>query len=178
MSNSCDPMDWSRQAPLSMGFSRQEYWSGLPFPSPGDLPNPGIEPRSPALQADSLQSEPPGKPLNQQWKQLSPVGKVISFIHSKNVCLAQNLSSYCEHRSSRRHHLPWKLIEQVLGGLHDHFPPSVGPYSCLLENIYPASRAASVRGIRFVARRRQQRLWCWGELGQAALVQLAPLGLT
>ena len=44
-----------------MGFSRQEYWSGLPFPSPGDLPNPGIEARSPALQADSLLSEPPGK---------------------------------------------------------------------------------------------------------------------
>ena len=41
----------ARQAPLSMGFSRQEYWSGLPFPSPGDLPNPGMEPRSPALQA-------------------------------------------------------------------------------------------------------------------------------
>ena len=48
------------QAPLSMGFSRQEYWSGLPFPSPGDLPDPGIEPRSPALQADSLPSDPPG----------------------------------------------------------------------------------------------------------------------
>ena len=45
------------QAPLSMGFSRQEYWSGLPFPSPGDLPNRGIEPRSPALQADPLPSE-------------------------------------------------------------------------------------------------------------------------
>ena len=51
------------QAPLSMGFSRQEYWSGLPFPSPGDLSNPGIEPRSPALQADVLTSESPGKPL-------------------------------------------------------------------------------------------------------------------
>ena len=46
-------------APLSMGFSRQEYWSGLPFPSPGDLPDPGIEPRSPALQTDALTSEPP-----------------------------------------------------------------------------------------------------------------------
>ena len=44
-----------------MGFSRQEYWSGLPFPSPGDLPNPGIEPKSPALQADALTPEPPGK---------------------------------------------------------------------------------------------------------------------
>ena len=56
------PWTVARQAPLSMGFSRQEYWSGLPFPSPGDLPNPGIEPRSPALQADALSSEPPGKP--------------------------------------------------------------------------------------------------------------------
>ena len=50
------------QTPRSVEFSRQEYWSGLPFPSPGDLPNPGIKPRSPALQADSLPSEPPGKP--------------------------------------------------------------------------------------------------------------------
>ena len=46
----------------STGFSRQEYWSGLPFPSPGDLPDPGIEPRSPALQADTLTSKPLGKP--------------------------------------------------------------------------------------------------------------------
>ena len=50
------------QAPLSIGFSRQGYWSGLPFPFPGDLPDPGIEPWSPALQADSLPPEPPGKP--------------------------------------------------------------------------------------------------------------------
>ena len=50
----------ARQAPLSMGFSRQEYWVGQPFPSPGDLPDPRIEPGSPALQADSLPSEPPG----------------------------------------------------------------------------------------------------------------------
>ena len=50
------------QAPQSMGFSKQEYWSGLPFPSPGDLSNPGIEPRSPALQTDALPSEPLGKP--------------------------------------------------------------------------------------------------------------------
>ena len=56
----CDPMDCSHWASLSMGFSRQEYWSGLPFPSPGDLPDPGIEPGSPALQIDSLPSEPAG----------------------------------------------------------------------------------------------------------------------
>ena len=56
------PWTVALQAPPSMGFSRQEYWSGLPFPSPGDLPKPGIEPRSPAFQADALTSEPPGKP--------------------------------------------------------------------------------------------------------------------
>ena len=56
------PWTVAHQAPQSMGFSRQEYWSGLPFPSPGDLPDPGIEPRSPALQVDALTSEPPGKP--------------------------------------------------------------------------------------------------------------------
>ena len=50
------------QAPPSVGFSKQEYWSGLPFPSPGDLPNPGVEPGSPALQGDALPYEPPGKP--------------------------------------------------------------------------------------------------------------------
>ena len=56
------PWTVAHQAPLSMGFSRQKYWSGLPFPSPGDLPDPGIKPRSPALEADALTSEPPGKP--------------------------------------------------------------------------------------------------------------------
>ena len=58
---SVTPWTVAPQAPLSMEFSRQEYWSGLLFPSPGDLPNPGIKPRFPALQADSLLSEPPGK---------------------------------------------------------------------------------------------------------------------
>ena len=58
------------QASPSMGFSRQEYWSGLPFPSPGDLPYPGIEPRSATLQADALSSEPPGKPWGNVKKAL------------------------------------------------------------------------------------------------------------
>ena len=58
------PTPWTvaHQAPLSMGFLRQEYWSGLPFPSSGDLPNPGIEPISPALQADSLPLSHHGSP--------------------------------------------------------------------------------------------------------------------
>ena len=58
----CDPWTVACQAFPSMGFPRQEYWNGLPFPSPGDLPDPGIEPGSPALEAGTLTSEPPGKP--------------------------------------------------------------------------------------------------------------------
>ena len=57
----------AHQAPLSTGFSRQEYWSGLPYLSPGDLSNPGIEPRFPTLQADSLLSEPPESPRILEW---------------------------------------------------------------------------------------------------------------
>ena len=71
------------QAPLSMEFSRQEYWSRLPFPSPGDLPNPGIEAGSPPLQADTLLSEPPGKPGD------NPVmhNSVDTRPFSENFCL-------------------------------------------------------------------------------------------
>ena len=66
------PWTVAYKAPPSMGFSRQEYWSGLPFPSPGDLPDPGIELESPALQAHALPSEPPGKPpvKTGQWATL------------------------------------------------------------------------------------------------------------
>ena len=64
------PWTAAHQDPLPMGFSRQEYWSGLPFPSPGDLPDPGIKPRSPTLQADALTSEPPGKPMTHQMRVL------------------------------------------------------------------------------------------------------------
>ena len=62
VSDSATPWTVAYQAPPSMGFSRQECWSGLPFPSLGGLPDPGIRPGSPALQADGLPSEPPGKP--------------------------------------------------------------------------------------------------------------------
>ena len=62
VSDSAIPWTVARQAPLSMGFPRQEYWSGLPVPSPEDLPDPGVEPGSCVLQADSLPSGAPGKP--------------------------------------------------------------------------------------------------------------------
>ena len=70
------PWTAARQAPLSMGFSREEYWSGLPFPSPGDLPDSGITPQPPALQADPSPSEPPRKPrlhLNKGPSDLYPL---------------------------------------------------------------------------------------------------------
>ena len=71
------------QAPLSLGFSRQEYWSGLPFPAPGDLPNPGTEPVSPvspALAGQVFTTEPPGKPLYyERW-----VRKIFIFVSSLN----------------------------------------------------------------------------------------------
>ena len=72
MSYSLQPL-WTvtHQTPLSMGFSRPEYWNGLPCPSPGDLPNPVIKYRSPTLQTDSLPAEPPGKPKNTRMGSLS-----------------------------------------------------------------------------------------------------------
>ena len=62
MSNSATPWTVAHQAPLSMGFPRQEYWRGLSFPPPGDLPAPGIEPKSPALAGGFFTTETPGKP--------------------------------------------------------------------------------------------------------------------
>ena len=66
VSDSCDLMDCSPPGASVHGIFQEEYWSGLLFPSPGDLPNPGIKPGSPALQADSLLSEPPEKPYDRQ----------------------------------------------------------------------------------------------------------------
>ena len=74
---SVTPWTMALQAPLSMGFSRRKYWSGLPHPPPGDLPNPGIEPRSPALQAHSLPAEPQGKPKNTGVGSLSLLQRIF-----------------------------------------------------------------------------------------------------
>ena len=72
-----------------MGFSRQEYWSGLSFPSPGDLPDPGIEPRSLALEADALTSEPPGK--------IQGVGWVVKAVYCVSCC--NFFAQWCATRS-------------------------------------------------------------------------------
>ena len=76
------PWTVAYQAPPSMGFSRQDYWSGLPFPSPGDLPNPGIEPWSPTLEADALTSEPPGKPNIYLYKSLNKKQESFGILFS------------------------------------------------------------------------------------------------
>ena len=78
----------AHQAPLSMGFSRQEYWSGLPFPSPGGLTDTGIKPGSPALQADSLPSESPGKPINH-----CSSAKILNNCRLKILCHLFNYSA-------------------------------------------------------------------------------------
>ena len=75
----CDPWTVAYQAPPSVGFSRQEYWCGLPFPSPEDLPDPRIEPGSPALRVDALTSEPPGKPQKNCKKKIFTT-KVIMMV--------------------------------------------------------------------------------------------------
>ena len=81
------PWTVAHQAPLSTEFSWQGYWTGLPFPSPGDLPNPGIEPRFHALQADALPSEPPGKP--------SLLGKDALKLVGEKSCLVVWLLFIC-----------------------------------------------------------------------------------
>ena len=76
------PWTVAPQAPPYMGFSRQEYWSGLPFPSPGDLPDPGIEPRSPSLQADALPSELKGlEAVKWTW----PIKAILMVLHRNDL---------------------------------------------------------------------------------------------
>ena len=83
------PWTVAYQAPPSMGFSRQEYWSGLSFPSPRDLPNPGIEPRSPEFQADPLTSEPPGKPQYNTYSNAQILYEISSSIN-RDICLSSS----------------------------------------------------------------------------------------
>ena len=79
----------AHQTPLSMGFSRQDYWSGLPFPSPGDLPNPGIEPRSSTLQADSLPAALPEKPY--KLLDLEYYNHTIELFSNSNIFYLKNV---------------------------------------------------------------------------------------
>ena len=137
----CDPMDTAHLAPLSMGFSRQEYLSGLPCPPPGDLPNPGIQPRSPASQMDSLLYELPGKPEYGDYR------------HEVKWCLflGKGAMTMRQHIKKQRHHFANK-----------------DPYSlCTMTMVFPVVmyRCESCT----IKKAEHQRieafeLWCWRRL--------------
>ena len=117
------PWTITYQAPLFMGFSRQEYWSGLPFPSPGDLPDPRIEPGFPTLQIDTLLSEPPGKPelrgkstrnVGSIWDQIYEDQQSISMRMYKQECVLLLLNHFsrvqlCATPQTAGHEVPPSL---------------------------------------------------------------------
>ena len=106
------------QAPPSMGFSRQGYWRGLPFPSPGDLPNPGIKPGSPALQVDSLPSEPPGKSsLREKYPFISRLVQ-LTWSYLLPRLIYTPLSPPCSHPRISLSAFP----RSATCWGHDHFP--------------------------------------------------------
>ena len=98
------PWTVAHKAPPSMGFSRQEYWSGLPFPSPGDLPHTGIKPRSPTLQVDALTSEPPGKPGHT----LAPLKRLSTCFPCKKTLPMPQSPTY------RKWGVKWMFFEKSL----------------------------------------------------------------
>ena len=139
VSNSVTLWTTAHQAPLSLGFSRQEYLDGLPCPPPGDLPNPGIEPGSPTLQEDSLPSEPPG-PIAQRWIQacpgcLTPLGSETALqphpgqyhLLWSSSSLQLNTLSHCLLNTTRPSVTSWLLWSRLL------IPPSfiLGPFLSL-----------------------------------------------
>ena len=94
------------QAPPPMGFSRQEFWSGLPFPSPEDLPDPEIEPGSPMLQGDSLSSEPPGKPqIQEDIKKQSQLNILSCFLPADTF---QNKTQICGNKIENSSLTEWR----------------------------------------------------------------------
>ena len=102
----------AHQARLSMGFSRQEYWSGLPFPAPGLLSNPGIEPRSPAVQADSLPTELSGRPLDWWHLEWFSISRKWTCYQNGGISSSFDFVSLgkCQRRAASTVHFPWALI--------------------------------------------------------------------
>ena len=131
------PWILAHQAPLSMKFSRQQYWSGLPCPPPGNLPNPGIKPRSPALQADSLLTEPPGKPILFHW---------FSSVAQSRPTLCNPMD--CSMPSFPVHHQPLELAQAHVHQVCDAIQPS-HPLSSplLLPSIFPGIRVLSSESV-------------------------------
>ena len=117
------------QAPLSMEFSRQEYWSGLPCPSPGDPSNPGIEPGSPALQADSLPFEPPGKPQPDRQAEVKSWRTLKNIIKSSELILREQ---EVLGRFKQENGTVWCIVWKDHSGCHEEstvspcYPQQVG----------------------------------------------------
>ena len=152
-----------------MGFSRQEYWSGLPFPSPGDLPDPGIEPGSPVLQADALTSEPPGKSKIFLWAPFFGGGKNTGMgCHSflQEIFLTQGLNPglphyrqtlYClSHQAS---YLKIKNIPRDNKGHYIMIKGSIQEEDITIENTYAPNIGAPQYIRQTLLNRHKRRNW-------------------
>ena len=146
----CNPVDCNLPGSPSMGFSRQEYWSGSPFPSPGDLPDPGIEPGSPALQADALTSEPLGKPLFglcskrgtfKEWN-------FLLFMSKPNL---KQIWSYKKKKKNNPYHLknvnPHSMTELLHFTFNMWIPLETSGLKCLMV-FQPCELRGAVKGSR------------------------------
>ena len=130
MSNPCDPLDYTRQAPLSIAFYRQGYWCGLPFPSPGDLSNPGNEPQSPALQADDagmmlLALPIPGPPCPDLLEETSG-GEVFNQCFHQLTCMCMHIRSYRNKEEKKVKSLSHVWLFATLWTVALQAPPSMG----------------------------------------------------
>ena len=130
-------MDWGDWWLRSMGFSRQECWSGLPFPSPGDLPNPGIEPGSPTLQADTLPSEPPGKPITSiKCLAKKKTSKEPSFLYPSKVYVRSFLYLFYALKKQLHKNSEWSSL--ISGPGSKSSPPEVRN-SSIAHGLQPAT---------------------------------------
>ena len=123
------PWTVAHQAPPSMGFSTQEYWSGLPFPSPGDLPNPGIEPGFPTLEADALTSEPPG------WLNKKLFFYEVKIVLARICCTLAIARFYTEHLNA--------LKNLILTFITDSKSPEIAHLRITCDSVMFAPRASS-----------------------------------
>ena len=133
------PQTAAHQAPPSLGFSRQEHWSGLSFPSPGDLPDPGIEPRFSALQAHALPSDPPGKPRIRKCFQYQHVIQQILSPYIWKFYKSQLKKGYfCDlHITIKDHFKRRKMLnlQKILNEKSFLFELLNGTIFCLLTNM-------------------------------------------
>ena len=168
------PWTVAHQASLSTRFSRQEYWSGLPFPSPGDLPDPGIKPRSPALQADSLPSEPSGKPHKHEEK-MNYSGITKCFQYEKHdVCHKQRALTSGEAISSRHRWTFKKKTKALFSCKYSIIKEAAGNIK-YKQNIFHEESADFIKLINYYNRvykiklmqnqTRDYRMWLLGSSG-------------